>query len=130
NWSSVTTIGVSAMGSLKAAAEGPLRSKPVVNNLAAMSWGVSSAMADLLRLPVSAAKLRAGISVGPVVARRRAGVDRRATWFGEFQVPAGCAHHTPAFALRKLDQRTQPLTAASQFTRARHGRPLPHRAGR
>src|SRR3546814_20691618 len=60
NWFSVTIIGVSAMGSLKVAAEGPLRSKPVASSLAAMSCGVSSATAVLLRLPVGPAKLRAG----------------------------------------------------------------------
>src|SRR3546814_15548369 len=74
------------MGSLKVAAEGPLRSKPVASSLAAMSCGVSSATAVLLRLPVGPAKLRAGIAVGTVVARSRTGVDRRAAWFREFQV--------------------------------------------
>src|SRR5574338_155945 len=109
------------MGSLRVAAEGPLRSNAVVNSLAAMSCGVRSATAALLSLPVGTAKLRAGIAVGTVVARRRAGVDRRAAWFHEFQVPAGRAHHAPAFAQHEFDQRTQPFTAASQFTRARHG---------
>ena len=77
-----------------------------------------------------AAKLRAGIAVGTVVARSRTGVDRRAAWFREFQVPAGRAHHAPAFAQRELDQRAQPFTAARQFMCARHGWPLPHRPGR
>src|SRR3546814_15066008 len=103
------------MGSLKVAAEGPLRSKPVASSLAAMSCGVSSATAVLLRLPVGPAKLRAGIAVGTVVARSRTGVDRRAAWVREFQVPAGRAHHAPAFAQRELDPRAQPLTAARQF---------------
>ena len=43
-------------GVAQVAAEGPLRSKPVASSLAAMSCGVSSATAVLLRLPVGAAK--------------------------------------------------------------------------
>src|SRR3546814_20391874 len=106
------------MWSLKVAAEGPLRSKPVASSLAAMSCGVSSATAVLLRLPVGAAKLRAGIAVGTVVACSRAGVDRRAAWCRESQVPAGRAHQAPTFAQRELDNSAQPFTAPRQFTQA------------
>jgi hypothetical protein len=79
---------------------------------------------------VGAAKLRTGVALGAVVARRRAGVDRRAALLREQQVPAAGAHHVPAFAQGELDQRAQPLVAAGQFMCARHGRPLPHRLGR
>ena len=63
-----------------------------------MSCGVRSATAILLRccntlgrLSVGAAKLRTGVALGAVVARRRAGVDRRAALLREQQVPAACA---------------------------------------
>src|SRR5690606_30751928 len=110
---SVTTIGVSAIGSLKAAAEGLLRSKPAARSLAAMSCGVRSATAALPRrrlagghlmcLSAGSAKLRTGIEAGAVVACRRAGVDRRAARLGELEVPARRAHHAPAFAQGKVD---------------------------
>src|SRR5690606_33516006 len=125
------------MGSVKAAAEGLLRSKPEASSFAAMSSGVMSAMAALLRrcrgclrLAVGAAKLRTGIALGAVVARRRAGVDRRAALLREQQVPATGAHHLPALVQGELDQRSQPLVAARQFMRAGHGRPLPRSLGR
>src|SRR3546814_11810859 len=105
------------MWSLKVAAEGPLRPKPVASSLAAMSCGVSSAPAALLRLPVGPAKLRAGIAVGPVVARRRTGVDRGASRFREVQVVAGRAHHGPACAQRELDPRAQARTSDVQGKR-------------
>src|SRR3989344_5611028 len=125
-------MGVSAIGALKAVAAGPLRSQPAASSLPAMSCEVMSAMAAPLAVPTTAgrrhaglslgaADLRTGVQFGPVVARGRTGVDRRAAGLGELEVPARRALDVPAFTDRELDQRAQPLVAAGQFMCVRPG---------
>src|SRR3546814_14159920 len=106
-------MGVSAIGSLKADAAGPLRSNPAASSLPAICWEVISAMAASLRLgsclALGTADLRTGVEGGPVVAGRRTGVDRGTACLGEFEVAARRALDVPAFTDSELDQSAQPF---------------------
>ncbi|KTG86006.1 hypothetical protein ASV38_09880 [Enterobacter hormaechei subsp. xiangfangensis] len=63
-------------------------------------------------LALGAADLRTGIQGRPVVACRRAGVDRGAARLGELEVAARRAFDVPTFANRELDQGAKPLVAS------------------
>src|SRR3546814_5286612 len=118
-------MGVSAIGSLKADAAGPLRSNPAASSLPAICWEVISAMAASLRLgsclALGTADLRTGVEGGPVVAGRRTGVDRGTACLGEFEVAARRALDVPAFTDSELDQSAQPFVPSGKFMCVRHG---------
>jgi hypothetical protein len=118
-------MGVSAIGSLKVVADGPLRSNPDASSLPAICWEVISVMAAPLRLgsglALGTTDLRTGVEGCPVIAGRRTGVDRGAACLGELEVTARRALDVPAFADGELDQGAQPIVASGQFMCVRHG---------
>src|SRR3989344_2964741 len=118
-------MGVSAIGSLRAKANGPLRSNPAASSFPAICWEVISAMAVPWRLRPrlarDAADLRTGVEGCSLVAGRCACVDRGTACLGEFEVSTRRALDVPALTDSELDQGAQPLVAPGQLMGASHG---------